>query len=965
MAQFHQKVMRFLCIALLSSMFDAQLYAKKPVTRAKNLDSTQGAKTQALPVHVGNSLLQQKQLEALAQIDAIESVFDTIGQSLATGSSNISTKRKAITRKKLSSLRSSDIDRIKRFAAVHVTPEQLYQLALFNQEVINILEQAVKTNLRVIPAFDFEGIQKKYQTGVQEFSLDKVSSVLRNNSLRLVRLERESQKIGLSRLNIAYRGVRKFNKDWSVGFVLEHAAVYTAFLYWWLYVTSVQSLREGLPFGEAIAAFKEAHVGSSPKGSQVTAERSANIIDAVEKNDPTDKNKITRFILEGKLQPGAPLHEQLWDINVNDGTKKDIGTKDVTDKYGLVIENKLKEIDLSSQAIAQKAAEKNASSLAQQAVNSLKMAETMTPDQFEALKADTYAKMYSQTFVKDYNQGYDAEYQKQYDSFFIEREPASGKISRETPSKSNDHSRATRLQNVFGAIIKIDNEAPIFSITTGALFAKYFENDAKLAADKLKILKAQWDDYFFGTAKKNNHQEAGVRHERFKDIVGREEVKAELARVIDYICNPDRFERAGIRVERGYLFAGTPQTGKTLMAKALAGEISAALERQGKSQKMRLFEISTENLSKKGIQYYMDLARTFSPCILFLDELDLMRLQRDGDSKALSEFLTQMSGSLNNNEKDQVIILAATNKPENLDFALRQHGRFGKVFWFGEPTFKHRVEFFIKECEKRCMNTDSFNFIALAQQTESCSFGSLDIVFKKALMHAKIENAPVTQAHFERAIDSEIRKLIPTGYSIPAEKEEVIAARQAGKALASILLSPAKTLCSVTVLPITIELEEEHVTQQYNFPEMKKKEQNAVRYGNIFAYHLYDALDIQPQDELVKQCKILLASSAAQRVYGLSSCAFDKIDKQEAFNLAKTIVLEGLDPKEMAKDIRNQKLTEAYRLIEKYEAEMEALLTTHKENLVKIIKGLQHHKTLSIGQINDLLDTPAPEVATV
>ncbi len=879
MAQFRNRVVRFLCIALLSSICGApQIHAKKPASPKKN-DAIAIAVPPSTPA--SGSLIQQKQLEALSQIDAIESIFDTIGQSLASGASNIPAKRKALTRKKLSNLRSEDIDKIKRFASVHVTQDQLYQLALFNQEVINVLEKAVKTNLRSIPPFDFAEIQKKYQATGKDVTVDKISSVLRNNGLRLVKLERDSQKIGLSGMNAFYRDIRKFNKDWHVGFWMEHAAVYSAFVVWYLYVTSGSKVEEFPlfgPLGKRIKKFKEDAIGSSPSSSEKTDKTPANLgyIEPITEIDPaTGKTRSTgtsRYCVFGEYNDQLPC--QAITLDGATFSNKAIDPRD-SKKFVIVDGFRLGQVEGSSESTSQ--------------------------------------------------------------------------------NSSNDHSFVTTMQNGIAAVIAIDNKAPIFTITTGKLFADYIVSDAKLAYEKIKIYKNRLDDYFFGTAKKHTHEEVGVRTERFKDIVGREEVKAELNRVIDYICNPDRFERAGIRVERGYLLAGEPQTGKTLMAKALAGEISAALERQGKNQKMRLFEISTENLAKKGIGYYMDLAKTFSPCILFLDELDLMRLQRDGDAKALSEFLTQMSGSLNNNEKDQVIILAATNKPENLDFALRQHGRFGKMFWFGKPTFKHRVEFFIKECEKRCMNPDNFNFISLAQQTEGCSFGSLDIVFKKALMHAKIENTPVTQMHFERAIDFEIRKLVPTGYSIPAEKEEVIAVRQAGKALANLLLAPAKTLCSVTVLPITLELEEEHVTQQYNFGEMKKKDQNTVRYGNIFAYHLYDALDIQTQDELVKQCKILLASSAAQHVYGLTSCAFDKLDKQEAFNLAKVIVLEGLDPKEMAKDIRNQKLTEAYRLLEKYEAEVETLLKKHKDDLSKIVKGLQQYKTLSISHINELL----------
>jgi ATP-dependent Zn protease len=870
MAHIQQTAGKSLCIVLLlSTLLFTQLHAASPTISHPGL-------------HTNNTLIQQKQLEALAQIDHIESIFDTIGQTLASGASNIPTQRKARTRHKLNLLRRDDIDKIKRFTSVHVTPEQLYQLALFNSEVISILEKAVATNLKTIPTFDFAGIQKKYLATEKNITPEKINSVLKKNSMRLIKLDKDSQKIGLSGINAVYRGVRKFNKDWHVTYWAEHAAVYSLFTMWYIYVTSSSKLDEFRllsPVRKYVNKLKD-FTGSTPNPFQSTNTVPSNL-------GLLDKATNT-YIPFGNFNSGLP---------------------------SLAIEHDGKAF---------------------------------------STKGVDMAKVQRATKIVDGKEI--------FDSLPLTASPASTDLQAE--GKGNDHSNVNILQNGLAAIVTFDHKTSLFTVPTGALFAAYIKNDAQKLYDKLKIYKARLDDHFFGTAKKSTHEEVGTRTERFKDIVGREEVKAELNRVIEYICNPDRFDRAGIKVERGYLLAGEPQTGKTLMAKALAGEISAALEKQGKNQKMRLFEISTENLAKKGIGYYMDLAKTFSPCILFLDELDLLRLQRDGDNKTLSEFLTTMSGSLNNNEKDQVIILAATNKPENLDFALRQHGRFGKMFWFDKPTFKHRVEFFIKECEKRCMNPDNFNFISLAQQTEGCSFGSLDIVFKKGLMHAKIENAPVTQLHFEKAIDFEVRKLIPSGYSISPEKEEVIATRQAGKALASILLAPAKTLCSVTILPITQELEEEHVTQQYNFGEMKRKDQRAVRYGNIFAYHLYDSLDIQTQDELVKQCKILLASNAAQRVYGLTSCAYDKFDKQEAFTLAKTIIFEGLDAKEMAKEIRNTKLTDAYRLLEKYEAEMETMLIARKQDLTLIIQALQKHKTLSVGQINELLTAQQDTLTT-
>lgn len=527
-------------------------------------------------------------------------------------------------------------------------------------------------------------------------------------------------------------------------------------------------------------------------------------------------------------------------------------------------------------------------------------------------------------------------------------------VENEVPGTSSPKGKLNNATDWTSGFGNLDFKKQMFTWAPGLFFANYLSEDYKVISTKCSKLTSRVDDFLYGTTKKRSYETLTMPDERFDNIVGRDEVKAELKKVVEYICSPDKFDRAGIKVEKGYLLAGDPQTGKTYMAKALTGEINDALKKMGRNDKMRLFEISTDALISKGIAHYMNLARYHAPCILFLDELDLLRLQRDGDSKLLSEFLTSMSGTLSKDEKSHVIILAATNKPENLDFALRQHGRFGKMFWFDKPTFNHRIEFFQKECVKRCMNIERFNFNELAKQTEGCSFGSLDIVMKKALMLAKLSGSSVTQEHFDKALDSEIKQMIPHGYNVPKEKEEVIAVHHAGKAIMSAVLEPQKKLSKVTVLPITQDLQEEHVTQQYNIAGLQSKDQRAIRHGGIFSYNWSDSLNLVSQDELKKQCKILLAGNIAQTVYGLSSPSYDKQDKQEAFKLAKQIVLEGLDQKEIAKAIREEKLTEAYRLVEQYEYEIAQQLEEHKGWLVATTQALQERKTLSVGELEEL-----------
>lgn len=858
--------------------------------------SLKSTNTQDFQHHIGN------------QYNVLEMTIDVIGQHLYIKKKDGDIQKKAHSQNQIQILRKN-VDSLKRFASVYVTPVELYQLSLYNEALIKSLRIAIDSDLAVIPTPNLEALVVKKSLSEKEITAEKISSLLKKNDVALAQLAKDSDQIGLTGINKTYRAVRTFSKKYYVMPIAEHVVVYSALAGWYLYVTGKATL-EDIPLLNKLAVAGKGELGGTPKkGSQ---ELDAPVQAMVENENSPIKVPVYQRDQKGVVQ----LDKNGNPIQITVLRKDKNGVEVETPLYARVMKNAQKK-DFpyyEQKKIKGQKSDPGLSDLTEDiTMGRAIIDQTDTSEPYLITRADS----------KDTTKG--------------------------------DDKLLSKLINISKAIVDVDNGGSVFKITTTILFATYIKNDIEKLVKLAQRKKHLVDDYLFGTAKRDTYDDITVRTERFDDIVGREDVKAELNRVIEYIRNPDRFDRAGIKVERGYLLAGEPQTGKTLMAKALAGEISAALEADGKKQKVRLFEISTDNLAKKGIAYYMELAKTQAPCILFLDELDLLRLQRDGDTKTLSEFLTSMSGSLNSNEKDHVIILAATNKPENVDFALRQHGRFGKMFWFDKPTFKHRAEFFLKECVKRCMNIQGFNFTDLAQQTEGCSFGTLDIVTKKALMNAKQENSPVTQAHFEQAINFEVRKLIPHGYTVPAEKELIIAVRQASKALTSMLLNPAKSLCVVTILPITQELEEEHVTQQYNIAGLKSKDQRAVRYGSIFAYHLHDALDIQTQEELTKQCKIQLASNVGQKAYGLTSCAYDKNDKQEAFKLSKQLVFEGVDSKEVAKQVREEKLTQAYRLLDQYELEVEKLLASHKKELEIIVTALQKRKTLTAVELYELL----------
>lgn len=816
------------------------------------------------------SQLQERQVRALKQIDLSESILDTLGQSIASGASKLSSKKKTEVQFKLQTLRK-EMSIIKDASAVHINKKQLFGLINLNAELIRVLTGAVNSGLEIVPNFDEAKLKKR---SAEEPSLTKIDLLLNRNQKKLTALTQLSEQVGLNQLNHIYRTTRKLYKKYYIWPIIEHITVYTFFLNWVIMVT-------GKDIWEELA-------------------------------------KRDGFL--GKM--GHYAYEQRCWLGGTSGIKN----THLGSEYRVAYMDKEGFLSNASKHDLPIAIKKNADSDPEPLnIDSEKYSE----QQRENIKASAAALRTSEP-----QQVMSAERD------IVGRRPGGGVVDETIAPTSG----------VFDWGIK----GYLVQIPVASFFGSYIAEDFKQISKHTSRYTNIIDDWLYGTTKKRTYDSVTTPDQRFSTIVGRDDIKAELMKVVEYVCSPDKFDRAGIKIERGYLLAGVPQTGKTLTAKALSGEISAALAEAGKDQKMRLFEISTENLIKKGIQYYMDLARYHAPCILFLDELDLLRLQRDGDSKLLSEFLTAMSGTLSKDEKSHIIIMAATNKPENLDFALRQHGRFGKMFWFDNPTHNNRISFFKQECEKRCMDSSRFDFKEIAQQTEGCSYGTLDMVMKDGLMLAKRNGTSVMQHHFEEAIDNVVKNLIPRGYDVPAEKEEIIAVHQTGKALMSILLEPKKQLSKVTVLPIVQHLEEEHVTQQYNIAGLQSKDQRAIRYGGIFSYHWEDSLNLESQDELKKQCKILLAGNIAQTVYGLKSRTYDKNDKQEAFKIAKQIAFEGLEQKEIAKVIREEKLTQAYRLIEQYEREIAIELAEHTPWLKAAVKALQHHKVLSVGVLKEL-----------
>jgi len=449
----------------------------------------------------------------------------------------------------------------------------------------------------------------------------------------------------------------------------------------------------------------------------------------------------------------------------------------------------------------------------------------------------------------------------------------------------------------------------------------------------------------------------------FDDLVGLENVKETFSVTLKYLEDPERFDRAKLNPEKGYLFTGATRTGKSYSAEAFFGEIRKMLKKYNRDEnEISFYVINSSLIVKRGIQWILMLAKKSAPCVLFIDEIDLLGLQRAGGNKELlSEFLSEMSGCMETDPKKQVIILAATNKPENIDIALRQRGRFGKIVHFEYPTFKDRKQYLVTKLNSLAINIAQFDLDKLAYESEGCSYEDLNSMLKGALAKAKIRGEVLTQKHLEFALDEEIRNII-FKYDKDLSKDElaIIAAHQAGHTLAYMLLDTHYKLAKTTIMPITIKLQEQNIWMPVDEKE-KKHGQKPIEYGHTFTYHEFDTLKFETRADKLNQLKVHLAGHVAEEII-LASCGYTyhNEDKQNAFDIAKSLIFAGIKVDQLPKKAKNRLLDEAYELMNKAEQEIRQMLLNNTDKLTAISNALLQDKTLTATELYTIANIPQP-----
>lgn len=287
----------------------------------------------------------------------------------------------------------------------------------------------------------------------------------------------------------------------------------------------------------------------------------------------------------------------------------------------------------------------------------------------------------------------------------------------------------------------------------------------------------------------------------FDDVAGIEEAKEELQEVVVFLKNPEKFTAIGARIPKGVLLVGQPGTGKTLLAKAIAGEAGVPFFSISGSEFVEMFV----GVGASRVRDLFKKAKENSPCIVFIDEIDAVGRQRgagigggnDEREQTLNQLLTEMDGFEGNGG---IIVIAATNRPDVLDAALLRPGRFDRQITVDLPGYKGRLG--ILEVHARDKKVaDDVNLDAIARRTPGFSGAQLaNLLNEAAILTARRRKDAVTMTEIDDAIDRLTIGLTLTPL-LDSKKKRLIAYHEVGHALVSTMLKHSNPLAKVTIIP--------------------------------------------------------------------------------------------------------------------------------------------------------------------
>ena len=287
----------------------------------------------------------------------------------------------------------------------------------------------------------------------------------------------------------------------------------------------------------------------------------------------------------------------------------------------------------------------------------------------------------------------------------------------------------------------------------------------------------------------------------FDDVAGLDEEKHEMIEIVDFLKNPERFNKMGAKIPRGVLLCGQPGTGKTLIAKAIAGEAKVPFISMSGSEFIEMFA----GLGASRVRKLFEKAKKVSPCIIFIDEIDAIGSRRNSSGGAESEnnqTLNQLLVEMDGFDTDEtIIVLAATNRPEMLDKALLRPGRFDRRITIGLPDMRGR-EAILKIHAKEKTFAEDVDLKSIAEDTAGFTGADLANILNEAAIIATInEHEAITNKDIEDAVKKVTVGLEKQSRVISDKDKKLTAYHEAGHAIVSSRLETQKGVKEVSIIP--------------------------------------------------------------------------------------------------------------------------------------------------------------------
>ncbi len=354
----------------------------------------------------------------------------------------------------------------------------------------------------------------------------------------------------------------------------------------------------------------------------------------------------------------------------------------------------------------------------------------------------------------------------------------------------------------------------------------------------------------------------------FKDVAGCDEAKEELQEIVEFLKDPGKFTALGARIPKGVLCIGAPGTGKTLIAKAVAGEADRPFFFISGSDFVEMFV----GVGASRIRDMFNEARKFAPCIIFMDEIDAVGRHRgagiggghDEREQTLNQLLVEMDGF---DPTEGIILIAATNRPDVLDKALLRPGRFDRRVIIDLPDIKGRFEI-LKVHARKIKLDPNVDLMDIARGTPGASGADLaNILNEAALLAARRNRSAVTAQEAREAVDKVKYGKERRSLEIDDNEKKTTAYHESGHAIVALIVKSADPVDKVTIIPRGMSLGATHF--------MPKK--NRLSYW---------------RKELVDQLAVLMGGRAAEEVFVNDMSSGAQMDITQATRLARSMVCE-------------------------------------------------------------------------